>query len=357
VSNNAATITAQPLGKIIIMYGGKGGAGKTTSSYELAVAVVRAGFRVLLVDLDGGQASLSAKVGIDVTQLKYGLYEAIKDLEKVAGSGILRTIEGRKEVWEKVRPSIRLLAGEGFEAREGRLAILANNMRLAALEYEWVNATQREMGLKRFLGYFSPRFDFTIVDCPANRGILTVNALVAGDYLAMPIETSSIGFHGATSMLGHPEDLFLPRITGRSWGEEMGRLGINPENWNSQTDFKVTEAGTGKEGDNGEEDWVMADTTAALNPNLRISAVIPSRYDKELADNRLVLEKLTRIFGLNSPDGYQPPGLLMPYVPYSGIYQTSFRQKKTAQELRGHHKGVWDYIASQHIKLAKGVRV
>ena len=49
------------MGKIIIIYGGKGGAGKTTSSYELAV--VRAGLRVLLVDLDGGQASLSAKVG------------------------------------------------------------------------------------------------------------------------------------------------------------------------------------------------------------------------------------------------------------------------------------------------------
>ena len=106
MSNNAATITAQPMGKIIIMYGGKGGAGKTTSSYELAVAVVRAGYRVLLVDLDGGQASLSAKVGIDVTQLKYGLYEAIKDLEKAAGSGILRTTHGRKEVWGIFLPGL-----------------------------------------------------------------------------------------------------------------------------------------------------------------------------------------------------------------------------------------------------------
>lgn len=346
-----------PLGKTIIIYGGKGGAGKTTTAYELAVALSRAGLRVLLVDWDGGQASLSAKVGIDVTQLKYGLYEAIKDMEKAAASGILRTVEGRKEVWDKVRQSIRLLAGDGFEAKEGRLAILANNMRLAALEYEWVNATQRELGLKKFLGYFAPRFDFTIVDCPANRGILTLNALVAGDYLIMPVETSSIGFHGATSMLGHPDDLFLPRITGRSWVEEMGGLGINPAAWNSQTDFKV-EIKTAPASVNGDEqDWVMEETTAALNAKLQIAAVIPTRYDKELADNRLVLEKLTRIFGLNSRDGYQAPALLMPPIPYSGIYQSSFRQRKTAQEMRGHHKPVWDYIAAHFIRLAKGVRV
>jgi cellulose biosynthesis protein BcsQ len=138
----------------------------------------------------------------------------------------------------------------------------------------------------------------------------------------------------------------------------MGRLGINSENWNRHTDFKVAEVGSTNSGEGeGEQDWIVADTTAALNPKLQISAVIPTRYDKELADNRLVLEKLTRIFGVNTPDSYSAPGLLMPAVPYSGIYQSSFRQKKTAQEIRGHHKGVWDYIAAQHIRLAKGVQV
>ncbi len=60
------------LKKTAAIYGGKGGAGKTTSTYELALA--RGGYQVLLVDLDGGQASLSAKVDIDVTKLDYGLH-------------------------------------------------------------------------------------------------------------------------------------------------------------------------------------------------------------------------------------------------------------------------------------------
>src|SRR5579875_1670357 len=56
----------------------KGGVGKTTTTFNLGVALARRGRRVLLVDLDP-QAALSASTGIPVAHLSVSIYQALLD--------------------------------------------------------------------------------------------------------------------------------------------------------------------------------------------------------------------------------------------------------------------------------------
>jgi chromosome partitioning protein len=213
-----------PLGHIATLYSGKGGSGKTTSTFHLAAALVAKGYSVLMVDWDGGQASLSAMANVDVTGLEYGLYEAIRtmlDNETLWLSGGSGSNPAQQQ-------DLRALLGKTSQVvkeEDRRFAIIGNNLELAALESELSDMTGREYVLQKFLARYSPRFDFTLIDPPANRGLLAVNALTASHSLLLPVEASSIGFQATCSMLSHNK--FLPRITGRSWTEEMGRSGVS----------------------------------------------------------------------------------------------------------------------------------
>src|SRR5829696_6569524 len=54
----------------------KGGVGKTTTTFNLAVGLCRRGRRVLMIDLDP-QAALSASAGVPVAHLTTSVYQAL----------------------------------------------------------------------------------------------------------------------------------------------------------------------------------------------------------------------------------------------------------------------------------------
>jgi len=386
--------------QIIALYGGKGGAGKTTCTYNLGLALVQAGKSVLFVDWDGGQASLSALAGVDVIRLKYGLYEAIQD-SVLAG---IPNPQSQRPAFQEMLG--RVVACVKWLGPERKAAILANNLQLASLESELTDVPNREFVLKQFLGLLSKRFDFVLIDCPANRGLLSINALTAANWLILPIEASGLGFQATGTMLSHPK--FLPRITGRNWTEEMVRLGLNAEKWHElapistyrerrgvqvQTASQIQDnggrqsqsEGTGAAGAGEFLDALMDEAAAQQseeplvrypNPALRIVSVIPTRYNPEMADARHTLASLVGIFGPAPQRGdpsdpmrfveVEGPGLLTPPIPYSGSYQRGlgmrlaekddekrFQPAQAAHELNRRHKPVWDYIAQDLINKAE----
>lgn len=79
--------------KTIGVMGPKGGVGKTTISFALAVEAMLRGLRVVVLDLDAGQASLSL----------------VHRLRGSPDNPALAELKG------KLRPLIRSLAGEGFD--------------------------------------------------------------------------------------------------------------------------------------------------------------------------------------------------------------------------------------------------
>lgn len=165
-SNRAALITA--------VVNQKGGVGKTTTTFNLGVALSRIGKRVLLVDLDP-QAALSTSAGISVAHLSVSIYQALLDDTTDPRPIITKTASG--------------------------VDILPATIDLAAAEVELINTTLRELVLKDVLAKVANNYDHILIDCPPSLGLLTVNALAAANQVIIPLQCEFLATRGLTLLL------------------------------------------------------------------------------------------------------------------------------------------------------------
>jgi chromosome partitioning protein len=132
----------------------KGGTGKTTSSVNTAVALVRRGKRVLLVDLDQ-QASATRYLGID-SESSPSLYQVFMGSRSAASC--IRT------------------TGVGVD-------ILTANTFLAAIEEALEPGD--EMKLAGMLTPLKADYDFILLDSPPGKARLTFSGLAASDLVVI----------------------------------------------------------------------------------------------------------------------------------------------------------------------------
>ncbi len=180
----------------------KGGVGKTTTTFNLGVALQRLGRRVLLIDLDP-QASLSASAGIPVAQLTASVYQALLD--------------------EATDP-LPLIRGTA-----SGVDVLPATIDLAAAEVELVNMTLRELVLRDVVDKLRPRYDHILIDCPPSLGLLTVNALAAADQVLIPLQCEYLATRGLTLLLRT-----LTKIQGRL-NRNLRIAGILPTMFDGRT--------------------------------------------------------------------------------------------------------------------------
>jgi chromosome partitioning protein len=152
----------------------KGGVGKTTTTFNLGVALARLGRRVLLVDLDP-QAALSVSAGIPIAHLSVSIYQALLDDSVDPKAVIARTSSG--------------------------VDVLPATIDLAAAEVELINTTLRELVLKDVLTQLIGDYDHILIDCPPSLGLLTVNALAASDQVIIPLQCEFLATRGLTLLL------------------------------------------------------------------------------------------------------------------------------------------------------------
>ena len=180
----------------------KGGVGKTTTTFNLGVALHRLGRRVLLVDLDP-QAALSVSAGIPIAQLTASVYQALLD--------------------DKVDPAALIVhAVSGVD-------VLPATIDLAAAEVELVSMTLRELVLRDVLAQLRPRYDHILIDCPPSLGLLTVNALAAADRVIIPLQCEFLATRGLTLLLRT-----LQKIQGRL-NRDLKVAGILPTMFDGRT--------------------------------------------------------------------------------------------------------------------------
>jgi len=180
----------------------KGGVGKTTTTFNLGVALQRLGRRILLIDLDP-QASLSASAGIPVAQLTASVYQALLD--------------------EATDP-LPLIHGT-----TSGVDVLPATIDLAAAEVELVNMTLRELVLRDVVDKLRPRYDHILIDCPPSLGLLTVNALAAADQVLIPLQCEYLATRGLTLLLRT-----LTKIQGRL-NRNLRIAGILPTMFDGRT--------------------------------------------------------------------------------------------------------------------------
>jgi chromosome partitioning protein len=159
----------------------KGGCGKTTTSVNLAGCLAAGGARVLLVDLDP-QAHATLALGIDPDALDANLYEVLAEPEGSAAAHSLADV---------VQP-----VSEGLHLAPSGIVLSALEQKLAA-----ERAEARTKRLAAALRDVDPSYDYALVDCPPNVGVLTFNALRAAREVIVPLETSRFAIHGVQKLL------------------------------------------------------------------------------------------------------------------------------------------------------------
>ena len=140
------------MAEIISIANQKGGCGKTTTAVNLSAGLAILGMKTLLVDMDP-QGNASMTYGINIEDIPISMADVLLDPE----------IEMKYNIFKKgaihIAPSNPTLnyAEERLHTMKGKVTRLRDKLR----EVE---------------GYY----DYIVIDCPPNIGILTTNALIAG---------------------------------------------------------------------------------------------------------------------------------------------------------------------------------
>ena len=81
------------------------------------------------------------------------------------------------------------------------LDLIPSHIDLVGAELEMINYPQRENVIKNLLDEIRDQYDFIIIDCSPSLGLITVNALVASDSVAVPVQAEFFALEGLGKLL------------------------------------------------------------------------------------------------------------------------------------------------------------
>lgn len=142
----------------------KGGVGKSATVDNLAELFASFGLATDILDIDA-QSS--------ITNLK-------TDIKSIIDNNLPEMTDVMLET--------ERLENITFKLKEN-LYISPTTLRLSDAELNLVNATLRELILKKNIEDLDTKLDIILIDCPPSRGLLTVNALSASDYILIPVQS------------------------------------------------------------------------------------------------------------------------------------------------------------------------
>ena len=164
------------MAKVITVTNQKGGVGKTTTSINLAFYLAKRGKKTLLIDFDP-QGNATSGLGVDKRELKKTMCDVM--------------------LGEAELKDIILLANQ----KNKKFYIAPTIPELANVEVQMAEMEDKFRILKKAIAAISKEYDFIVIDSPPSLSLLTVNGMIAANYLLLPVQTEFYALEGVAQLL------------------------------------------------------------------------------------------------------------------------------------------------------------
>lgn len=165
------------MAKVICVTNQKGGVGKTTTAVNLSYYLAKDKYKTLLVDFDP-QGNATSGVGIEKT-----------DTDKL-GATMTEVLLGSATMEQAIRPT-----------KYKCFDIAPVTPELANAEVEITAQAKKFTRLRDAIANVSSRYDYVIIDSPPSLSLLTVNGMIASNYLLLPVQTEFYALEGVAQLL------------------------------------------------------------------------------------------------------------------------------------------------------------
>lgn len=201
---------------VICITNQKGGVGKTTTAVNLSFYLAKDKFKTLIIDFDP-QGNATSGLGIAKNDLPATMTEVV--LGKANLSDVI------------------------CETKFKNLYIAPTTPELANAEVEMASLNNKFVQLKTAISAIEEQYDYIIIDSPPSLSLLTVNGMIAAQYLILPVQTEFYALEGVAQLLDS-----------------------------------------------------MSLIKKAMNPNLRLLGVVATMYDKRTSLSGEVFEEIKKYF-------------------------------------------------------------
>lgn len=164
------------MAKVICVTNQKGGVGKTTTAVNLCYYLAKDKFRVLLIDFDP-QGNATSGLGIEKT-------------DDVINANMTNVLLGSANLGDIIRPT-----------KFKNYSLAPATPELANAEVEITSQQKRFTRLRDAIRTVEQNYDYIIIDLPPSLSLLTVNGMIASNYLLLPVQTEFYALEGVAQLL------------------------------------------------------------------------------------------------------------------------------------------------------------